>query len=208
MPVQGFDDPFVWLMAEILLPIVPAGFLYWALPTTAETKGKFYGFSVKFGGAFAGYFAVLVLLMYKGPKPPIPPAPSWEAWELKGQVEYKDSSESPATIQLSLEPPPIIVNPDGTFDVDIMVKPGPLGSPIFPTLLAEAPPVKNCGSRTLDLNKNKMPMGESFVHIERNVADHQITIDPPVTLESMPPYSPSGTPFPQPRAAFVPAHHS
>ena len=54
------------MISTILFPIVPAYFLFKLLDSKGTVDGKVLGFNVKLGGAFAGYFAVLLLvyLMY------------------------------------------------------------------------------------------------------------------------------------------------
>src|SRR5262245_56147344 len=73
----------------ILIPMIPAYFLFRALPSTGEVDGKlFKGMEIKLGGAFAGYFAVVLLIFYKpdiwAPRPPQPETAA--VWHLSGQV--------------------------------------------------------------------------------------------------------------------------
>jgi len=58
----------IYLAATILVPIVPAAFLFKALPSkpgsTGSITGRFQGMELKFGGAFAGYFAIFFLVFH------------------------------------------------------------------------------------------------------------------------------------------------
>jgi len=48
----------------VLLPIVPAFILFHALPSTAVVSGPLQGLKINLGGAFAAYFALLVLVFW------------------------------------------------------------------------------------------------------------------------------------------------
>lgn len=198
--MQGiFEEPLVWLALEILLPVVPAFLLFSALPSTGEATGTFQGMHLKFGGAFAGYFGLLVLLFSFGPKPP----PQWQSWTLQGVVGFETPAAAPppSSIRLYLEPPPIEIHQDGTFQADIVIKPGPTGVLEFPSLHASGPSLmpgqsQMFGSRTIPLDGQKSAIGETHrVNVDYN--RRKITVDP-IILERVPAYSPSGTPFPSP----------
>jgi hypothetical protein len=190
MPSQGFDDPFVWLMAEVLLPIVPAGLLYWGLPTTGETGGSLFGFTVKFGGAFAGYFAVLVLLIYKGPRPPAPQTISAQSqvWVVEGRVSYDGNALPPSTIQVSLAE--AHVYPDGRFKASIVVNSGRFGDPGFPKIFAQGI-AQDYGTQTIDLEDDS-----NKFHITRDDTHYKLNIVQPIVLEKVKQdYSPKVTAF-------------
>jgi hypothetical protein len=48
----------------ILLPVIPAFLLFKALPSSdADLSGPLKGFTIKLKGAFAGYFATVLLIL-------------------------------------------------------------------------------------------------------------------------------------------------
>jgi hypothetical protein len=204
-----FEEPLVWLLAEGLAPVLPALILFWALPSAGQATGTFKGLHIKFGGAFAGYFAVFVLLLFYGPKPPAAPprAPStqWQAWELTGRVAFKDAGHSPPpnSIQLIEVPSPIKVESDGSFTAYFMVKPGPTGKLDFPRLNAQGPvstkdQAPQYASKTVSLDGKKPEIGEVY-QIERDENAHEIDIKNPIVIEELTStYSPNGTPFADP----------
>src|SRR5437588_3261868 len=74
----------VTLCFIILLPVVPAMLLFAVLPSTGELSGPFKGMHIKLGGAFAGYFAVVLLVL--GSHSLWAPPPAYQVWELSGRV--------------------------------------------------------------------------------------------------------------------------
>src|SRR5689334_10019028 len=52
----------------IIIPIVPAYVLFRALPSSANVTGPLQGLELKLGGAFAGYFALLVFTFIQLPR--------------------------------------------------------------------------------------------------------------------------------------------
>lgn len=198
-------------MTEALLPIIPAALLFWKLPAPAFTGGTLWGLTVKFSGAFAGYFVIFLTLLSKAPPPPVlakpPPAQQeWQAWALTGRVRYGNSNEElpPSSIRVDLEPPEITVNPDGTFDADLMVKPGPLGKPEFPRVLAEAPS-KKYGTQTIELDSDAAT-GENDFNVTRDDARHVVNIGNPIVLKLIPDSVPTVAPAPIPRALQTAIH--
>src|SRR5262249_43536222 len=156
--------------------------------------GSFLGITVKFGGAFAGYFAVLVLLIYKGPKPPAPQSalPQWQVWEVEGRVIYDDPKNRlppEHTIQVSVDPPDLPVRRDGSFRGGILVVPGPFGDTDFPTLSIISSD-KDYGSQTIHLDQDQKEF-----RITRDNKHHKIHISEGIVLGKLPPYSPTDIPF-------------
>ncbi len=69
-----------------LAPMVPAAFFFSVLKSTAIASGPLQGFDMKFGGAFAAYFATALLAVATYPiyKPHFKPEP--EVWTVEGSV--------------------------------------------------------------------------------------------------------------------------
>lgn len=78
---------FLFLSFIVLVPIVPAYLLFKVLPSTANVKGTFKGMEIKLGGAFAGYFALVFLIISELPriKDVVNPA-SAQVWAVEGQL--------------------------------------------------------------------------------------------------------------------------
>lgn len=105
---------FATLFCVILLPIVPAYILFKALPSTGSVDGKLQGMEIKLGGAFAGYFAV-VLLIVANQKALIPA--QYKQWTVTGQVmdENGHPIDPLAYKNISLQPNPLMPISPGTF---------------------------------------------------------------------------------------------
>jgi len=123
----------LWYLAcMILLPIVPASLLFKALGSTGDVSGPMLGLKIKLGGAFAGYFAVLVLLfvMYKTWHP------TYAVWKVHGAV----TDDQGIPIQpldeknVTLQPASVYFFPDGSFDMTFSAAPGD-----WPTLVVSYP---------------------------------------------------------------------
>jgi hypothetical protein len=131
---------FAALCFVILLPIVPAFILFKILPSTGSVKGTLQGMEIKLGGAFSGYFAVVVLVLanhaYLMPMPLAPPPP-YQVWYVTGQVT--DESGQPIDpldiTKIYVSPPSIdMEQAPGTFALKSYSFPGPDGKYIYPTL--------------------------------------------------------------------------
>lgn len=105
---------FATLFCVILLPIVPAYILYKALPSSGAVDGKLQGLEIKLGGAFAGYFAV-VLLIVANQKTLIPA--QYKQWTVTGQVmDEKGQPIDPLAYKnISLQPNPLTPIAPGSF---------------------------------------------------------------------------------------------
>src|SRR5215813_4430221 len=176
----------------VMLPVVPAYLLFRALPSSGNVDGKFQGLEIKLGGAFAGYFALVLLVLYtKDTWNPPPPPPSAFVWRLSGQVvdsngraiddqlEMKDFALSPATFTTL---------PGGQFDLFIHTQPQDGGGTKYPEL------VLSHGSYVpYKLQLDPAKMDEQFIAkmgVIRDEAHREITMRH-IPLEN-PPYKPSG----------------
>ena len=114
------------LCTVILLPIIPAYFLFHALPANnaAEVSGPWQGLNLKLGGAFAGYF--IVVLMVFSAYQMVKPHDGFQVWDVSGNItdangqdvgpiSAQDFSASPSW----LEPPA-----GGNFHMYVFTRPG------------------------------------------------------------------------------------
>jgi len=164
----------LYLASMILLPIVPAFLLFKALGSTGDVSGPLLGLKIKLGGAFAGYFAVLVLLfvMYKTWHP------TSTVWKAHGSV----TDEAGTPIQpldeknVTLIPGSLVLYPDGTFDLTFSAAPGD-----WPSLAISYP---NYGSATVRLDPSAQGMKDD--------GNGHLTIVNPISLHKLPAYTGDG----------------
>ena len=189
--------PIVTLSFIVLLPVFPAYLLFHALPSTGNVGGKlFQGLEIKLGGAFAGYFALVFLVLHtKDVWCPPPPQPSAYVWQISGQVvdsngqafkdqlDLKDFAISPATFS-SL--------PGGKFELFIHTEPQDGGGTTYPDI------VLSHGSYVpfpIQLDPAKMDAKlMALLGMTRDDAHRKITMEH-IPLQN-PPYNPAG-PEPQ-----------
>jgi hypothetical protein len=120
-------SPVIFLVPlMVLVPLIPAFVLFNTLKSTATTTAQeFYGFKVQLGGAFAGYFALMLLLLYFF-KPYLTPPSSRVVYELQGQV-VDDQSHGvpvgPGNFALLPEQPMVSTDTNGNFVVYLLVDP-------------------------------------------------------------------------------------
>jgi hypothetical protein len=134
------SDPRITLILIVLLPMIPAYFLFRNLPSTGNVEGTFKGMEVKLGGAFAGYFIVIILIFHYmdkwSPAAPPPPPPTAEVWHLSGQLadsaghaldplDIKDFSFAPRTFDATA---------GGNFTLTFVTQPAQGGGTIYPEL--------------------------------------------------------------------------
>jgi hypothetical protein len=127
----GEMSQFATLFCVILLPIVPAYILFKALPATGSVDGKLQGLEIKLSGAFAGYFAV-VLLIVANQKTLIPA--QFKQWTVTGQVvDDKGQPIDPLAYKnISLQPNPLTPIAPGSFTLTFYSTPTAAGT--SPTL--------------------------------------------------------------------------
>jgi hypothetical protein len=122
--------PYTALCLAVLLPLVPAVILFKALPgktDSADVSGKLQGMEIKLGGAFAGYFSVLLVVvanhtaLFPPPPPPPPPAPVDQVWTVEGQVVDEQTGQPLDPLGLDnvtlSDPTPFNPTPSGTFSL-------------------------------------------------------------------------------------------
>jgi hypothetical protein len=96
---------FLYMAAVILLPLIPAFIIFKLIPgATADVEGPFQGFKLKLGGAFAGYF-VVVLVAFLEVRLMLEPN-RVRLWHVTGNVSLEDAASGPITAALvQIEPP-------------------------------------------------------------------------------------------------------
>jgi hypothetical protein len=195
-------SPFSFLCVVILLPIIPAIILFKALPTSkGDVSGKLQGLEIKLSGAFAGYFAVVVLVLVNHtilippiPVPP-PPPPTYEMWYVTGQVTDEDGPIDPLDIT-KIYVSPASIQPDpapGSFSLKAYSLPGPDGKFIYPTLTFSPNPSMYLPASEISLDPSKpQPAGAPWTVTFNG---QQVTVN--VKLKKLNPYS-AGAPMNSP----------
>jgi len=76
----------VFLLAVILVPIIPGYIFFKSFPSSSEVQGIWKDWRIKLTGAFGGYF-VLFFILFETLKPKITPPPSSapQLWKLEGE---------------------------------------------------------------------------------------------------------------------------
>lgn len=103
----------------ILLPMIPAYFLFKFLPGEAIVSRILKGWKINLTGGFAAYFALLLLLL-----PIFWPRPGQEVWKVKGEIKFEtDGKPEPPlqSINISVIPPNQTIGSDGGFEMLIAV---------------------------------------------------------------------------------------
>jgi hypothetical protein len=165
------------MTAATLLPIAPALLLFKALPSRGEVKGLFQGLQIKFGGAFAGYLVVLLLLLRYLPDSYI----TYRTWTVMGQIAFEHDAQLPdpssAEIFVRLVPPYLEVNP-GPFTFDVPVTQKADGQLVFPMLRIE---VKDYQSLSIPLDPQNR-YGASDFKRQYDYKKHTIGFDEPLRM--------------------------
>lgn len=106
----SFTMHLVYLAAITLLPLIPAYILYRVMPADAEAHGSFRGLKFKLGGAFAGYFVLVLALIYL-PEQPI--HDNERVWTLYADISFEGEGGSHSTLTVSTIPRNPVTARDG-----------------------------------------------------------------------------------------------
>lgn len=184
---MSFD--FVNLSLVVLVPLVPAYLLFKALPASAEVSGPLQGLNIKLGGAFAGYFALVVLVLSTHSiwNPPLP----YQVWEVNGKVVDEHGHPWPGLNMTNFEltPDSFRASPDGGFKLSFYTMPGQSGEVRFPALTFAYPEYE---ARTIVLDPADPEFGKQSSADKRDLERHVIRLQP-IQIQKMAPYLPALT---------------
>ena len=185
-----------YVAAVVLVPLIPAFLLYKFLPPgRTEVGGPFKGLDIKLSGAFAGYFLVvlivtslLVFLIKTRPAPcpvcPAPPATQYEVYTVTGKVDLEGDPNSQkideTQLTFSILPPERTVKPNGSFSLEIPVKPGQTGKPEFPDLIV-GHENRAYGKETIPLDE-KSPYKRQDFTVDYDKTSRTIVLKPAIRL--------------------------
>ena len=195
MPTDPNFVNLIWVFTAILLPIIPALLLYKLLPSTADVAGPFHGLQIKLGGAFAGYFLlVLVIFFWPRGKP-------YEVWTLNGYIQDENGMTLPQDkVNLNIQPRSIEYLDDGSFEMDILVKRGQSGQVKFPTLTVDWQPAQLFGNATVHLDQSSQLFGKRYeLKVDKSL--REIAVTEPIKLQKKvqeTAYVPPAGPLPNP----------
>lgn len=158
------------LILIIFLPLAPAYLLFKKLPGGAFVNGPLKGFNINLSGAFAGYFALVLLLLSAMPlwKPKEKPQ---EDWTVTGIIQYDGGNAENLSSQtrILLIPPRPTVNRDGSFAVSFKLPTG-IGKNDLPNLAIDLPGYElvqiPLSGEPLPYQKETYPVSIQNQHIE------------------------------------------
>ena len=176
-------ETLIVICVGILLPIIPAFILYKTLPAKTSVSGPFKGLNIQLGGAFGGYFLlVLVVFGYFFTKPETVKS-VYDVWKIKGQIGFEQAESLPdlKNVLLSIRPSNQDAYPDGRFRMDILVKVNEAGLSEFPVLLIEEPGYEPV---SIDLTDKTYPIGKQYEK-EYDKGNKEVVIKTPILLKRM-----------------------
>lgn len=178
---------FLYLGLVVLLPIVPAWVLFRTLRSSAIVKGPLKGLNLNLGGAFAGYFALLITILSTHNL--WNPSLEWQVWEVSGTI----TDENGRVIE-PLDVNDVIVKPSsfdtsigGRFTLIISTTPTQGGGVAFPALEVSYP---NYQAKRIPLDPSDSLSND--IKMVRDENARRITL-PPISLKKLPEYSDANT---------------
>ena len=185
----------------VLAPLLLAVVIYRVAPSRAAVKGPFKGVNLNLQGAFAGCFAFMLLIfsfhdkLFPPPPPPLPP--KYEVWSVEGRIDY--DGDDPAKVYqrttITMDPPVVTVNQDGTFRVEIATQPGYGGSNVeFPVMHVDLSDQEH-EPVALYLSGNPPPYATDQYAVIVDQQAKKIEVEKPVVLKKKPAPSAPSSPY-------------
>ena len=183
---------FATLCVVVLLPMVPALILFKALPESkGDVSGTLHGLDVKLKGGFAGYFAMvlLILVFHKSlfPAMAAPVAP-FQVWYVTGHVtDANGGAVTPLQdTDVRVSPASFSESTPGMFTLTAFSSPDPGGGTdsIYPTLYIGPSPDKYLPLTEVSLDPSKQPAaGDDWT---MTTTGHQIHLE--IKMKGVTPY--------------------
>ena len=170
----------------VLVPIIPALLLFKALPSAAAIDGPFKGLTIKLGGAFAGYFLVLLLMSQLVPFVDEGP----QDYTFRGVVRLGiDSTADPRQwsrlTSVSVKPPRVEIRPNGQLLVHFPFDPESTDPPV---ILVDA---QQCGSALIPIDTGVTKIGAEDYDLNFLAQRHLIVARRPIIIRPPPFKSPA-----------------
>jgi hypothetical protein len=185
MPTDPNEVNLIYIVTGLLVPIIPAFIIYRFLPSKTYVKGPFKGLNINLTGAFAGYFVLVLLVLYT----PRPKTEAFEVWTIDGLVSTDSPIEKDDEIVVTVIPPVVEVNlHTGTvpsFVTSILATRKADGTVIFPKLRIDRQPVGKFDPVTFHLDEEfykAFPERAKMFTIERDTNKHEMMITSGITL--------------------------
>jgi hypothetical protein len=181
------SDPIIILSVLVLLPLIPAFLLFKLLPSRAVVKGPLAGFDVALSGAFAGYFAltIIVATFYAQNLQP----KKYKTWVVRGQLQFPDGERPQLCVGQG--PPPMSIDANNGFYFQIPVAEGAE----LPDLVLEA---NGYPAKSVRLSPQDVPFGTKYKK-KINAKEATIQIEEPIVFTK-----PTAAPAYAPPAASTP----
>jgi hypothetical protein len=171
----------------VLVPIIPAYLLFKALPSTADATGPLQGVGLKLSGAFAGYFVIILLVLFQWNK--IIPGPGSDVWEVNGRIMLNGKPlETLAVDDVTVSPSSLTILGGGRFRAKFHTEPGSHGGTDFPSIT-----IGHFGYVPTTIELKRPSTDEEKAQQTRDEDEYRIDLAP-VSLAKIPPYLDKGTP--------------
>jgi hypothetical protein len=180
------SSPILFYAIWIFFPILPAFVFFKFLPSKADVSGPFQGLEIKLGGAFGGYFLIL-LLSYSRISGMLSQAEA-QKWVVTGNIALADAADKPQMASLVVHPPNPSVEPTGHFALELLLPTSNSEASDSPHLLVSCegyqlvsvPIVTSAGGQPSSAYK-----GQSF-ELKIDTEQHRIEVVQPIRLEKEP----------------------
>jgi hypothetical protein len=155
----------------ILLPIIPAYLLFKVLPSRATVSGPLKGLKINLGGAFAGYFAVVLVILSSYNIWHSAPAVKWT---VQGRIIDKETGLAVQPLDprsVTLSPPSPVFGNDGNFTLYFTPTLNDDGRTYdFPKLVVGCPP--EYSERTIDMDPAQLASLAADLHVKSEQGHH------------------------------------
>lgn len=172
------------LAVIVLLPCIPAVLLFKALPSRADISGPFQGLEVKLGGAFAGYFALVLLVVASHSV--WQPSPRSQVWTVDGQLKYVGNQSYGLVndTQIVPEKSDVDLSSDGSFKMTVHTSLDEGGEAEFPKIDINA---QGYTPADIPLGDDAWtnPVTKQLINLIRDPTEHEIHIKDPIRLQKM-----------------------
>lgn len=180
------SSPILFYAVWIFFPILPAFIFFKFLPSKADASGPFQGLEIKLGGAFAGYFLIL-MLSYSRITGMLNRAEA-QKWIVTGSVALADAADKPQMVSLVVHPPNPSVEPTGHFALELLLPTADSEASDSPHILVSCEgyqlvsvPIVTAGS-----GKPSSPYKGQNFELKIDAEQHRIEVVQPIRLEKEP----------------------